>query len=291
MGLSLSQDLHPFIRYTHIFTLKAADPFPTVRPYDCRLIYVVQGKGQILLDATPCAVRHGSLLLWRTGTPYSIRACARADQTLLAINFDYLSEPGWPAVPVPPATPEDFKPDEALEPPLFSDCPIFNQAVYLHNASALEDKVLCIHTEHSSHKIFCEGKSAGQMAVLLFEIARLLTAAPDSGPQESRQVDEIIQYVRDNCHRPLTNRDIGEHFSFHPAYLSRLILKFTGYSLHRYLTHCRLEKAFNLLQTTSLPISGIAAQAGFTDPGYFAKCFREAYGLRPGDCRAGHGPL
>lgn len=26
MGLSLSQDLHPFIRYTHIFTLKAADP-------------------------------------------------------------------------------------------------------------------------------------------------------------------------------------------------------------------------------------------------------------------------
>ena len=104
-------------------------------------------------------------------------------------------------------------------------------------------------------------------------------------------MDEIIQYVRDNCHRPLTNRDIGEHFSFHPAYLSRLILKFTGYSLHRYLTHCRLEKAFNLLQTTSLPISGIAAQAGFTDPGYFAKCFREAYGLRPGDCRAGHGPL
>jgi AraC-like DNA-binding protein len=47
----------------------------------------------------------------------------------------------------------------------------------------------------------------------------------------------------------------------------------------------RLNRSKILLQATDLSVSEIAYQVGFTAPSYFTKCFKEEFGMLPGDTR------
>jgi AraC family L-rhamnose operon transcriptional activator RhaR len=61
----------------------------------------------------------------------------------------------------------------------------------------------------------------------------------------------------------------------------------TGMPLHRYLLKYRLSVAMNLLQTTRLAVSEVAAQSGFADSNYFCRCFKRQWGRSPGAFRGG----
>ena len=47
----------------------------------------------------------------------------------------------------------------------------------------------------------------------------------------------------------------------------------------------RLNRAYQLLLTTDKSVSEVAYAVGFTAPSYFTKCFKEEYGMVPGDVR------
>ena len=51
------------------------------------------------------------------------------------------------------------------------------------------------------------------------------------------------------------------------------------------LRTARLNRGYQLLLTTDLSISEVAYQVGFTAPSYFTKCFKEEFGLLPGDLK------
>jgi AraC-like DNA-binding protein len=44
-----------------------------------------------------------------------------------------------------------------------------------------------------------------------------------------------------------------------------------------------------MLMTTDMSISEVAYKVGFTAPSYFTKCFKDEYGILPGDVRGGNG--
>ena len=49
------------------------------------------------------------------------------------------------------------------------------------------------------------------------------------------------------------------------------------------LRKARLAKARRLLETRSMSVSEVAYEVGFSAPSYFTKCFKEEYGMLPGD--------
>ncbi len=49
----------------------------------------------------------------------------------------------------------------------------------------------------------------------------------------------------------------------------------------------RLARARDLLKTTDLTVAEVAFRTGFSDPAYFTRCFREAFGESPSDWRKG----
>jgi transcriptional regulator GlxA family with amidase domain len=51
------------------------------------------------------------------------------------------------------------------------------------------------------------------------------------------------------------------------------------------LRTARLKRAYQLLLTTNLSVSEVAYQVGFTAPSYFTKCFKDEYGMLPGDAK------
>lgn len=59
-----------------------------------------------------------------------------------------------------------------------------------------------------------------------------------------------------------------------------------GVSPYSYVLRLRLEKAAELLASSSLNINEVAYQTGFSDPYYFTRYFGQKYGLSPTEYRA-----
>ena len=66
-----------------------------------------------------------------------------------------------------------------------------------------------------------------------------------------------------------------------PDYLSRLFKKSTKKSLSQYVRQVRMEKASELLRTTSLKVIDIGISVGYPNYSYFCQSFREYYGKSP----------
>lgn len=67
--------------------------------------------------------------------------------------------------------------------------------------------------------------------------------------------------------------------------LHRALKEFTGFSASHFIRNIRLKKAETLLLSSSLSISEIAYEVGFSDPRYFSRVFSSIYRRSPRDFR------
>ena len=65
--------------------------------------------------------------------------------------------------------------------------------------------------------------------------------------------------------------------------LLRKVKKMTNLSVSQFISQVRLNKAMEMLNETSLTVSEISYEVGFSSPSYFIKCFRDQYGYPPGE--------
>lgn len=77
--------------------------------------------------------------------------------------------------------------------------------------------------------------------------------------------------------------DLGSEMGLSRVQLYRKVKALTGYSVVDLLRKARLAKAKQLLETTDKNISEVAYEVGFTTPSYFAKRFKEEFGMSPGE--------
>lgn len=77
--------------------------------------------------------------------------------------------------------------------------------------------------------------------------------------------------------------DMGQQIGLSRVQLYRKVKAMTGSSVVDLLRKARLAKAKRLLETRSMSVSEVAYEVGFSAPSYFTKCFKEEYGMLPGD--------
>ena len=66
--------------------------------------------------------------------------------------------------------------------------------------------------------------------------------------------------------------------------LYRKVRSLTGTSVNRYVRQLRLERAHVLLtQHSPQSVRQVAYEVGFSDPSYFTRCFKKAFGCTPGE--------
>ena len=70
-------------------------------------------------------------------------------------------------------------------------------------------------------------------------------------------------------------------FHFQEDYFNRLIKNKTGMTYSGYIQSIRLEKAKQLLQTTSMTVDAVAEAVGYHNKGYFYKIFTTNTGRTP----------
>ena len=106
-------------------------------------------------------------------------------------------------------------------------------------------------------------------------------ASPESAVIKYRHqlIPDCIQYLRENYSKKVTIEELSNNFFLSKSYLSSLFKKATGSGVVEYLQHIRIERACELLTNTTLSITEISTQVGYTDYRFFNKSFKKITGV------------
>lgn len=96
-------------------------------------------------------------------------------------------------------------------------------------------------------------------------------------------VERAKTFIEENYSRcDLTIEEVAERLYINPSHLSKLFRRDMKCSMIEYLTHLRMMRAKEILDThPTLPISEAARRAGYEDQFYFSKLFKKVFGLSP----------
>ena len=103
----------------------------------------------------------------------------------------------------------------------------------------------------------------------------------DRDKQFLKQLHSIIQ--KNLSDSEFGVEDIGKQIGLSRVQLYRKVKAMTGSSVVDLLRKARLAKAKRLLESRSMSVSEVAYDVGFSAPSYFTKCFKEEYGMLPGE--------
>jgi len=91
----------------------------------------------------------------------------------------------------------------------------------------------------------------------------------------------MMTFVRHHIAEPLTVARVAESARCSETTAQRLFARHVGESMQSWIRRMRLREAAALLRTTGLRVSEVAQLVGYSDPLYFSRAFRRAYGVAP----------
>lgn len=133
------------------------------------------------------------------------------------------------------------------------------------------------------HKAFMR---LGLLYQLIGELAGHQRQSIDVTMSQQGYVREAINYIRMNYSRSITVLEIANHLNINRSYFYSLFKSELEQSPKEYLTHYRMTKASELMETQDLTVSQIARSVGYDDPLLFSKTFKKEYGVSPKYYRA-----
>ena len=106
-------------------------------------------------------------------------------------------------------------------------------------------------------------------------------------PAWAKELKEIIQDQIDT-NLTLSLKEISKGLDVNPSYLSREFSKyFENLSFGEYIRKLRIEKAMQLMKTSTYSLTEIAYLTGFSDQSHFTRIFKKHSGKNPSIFRKG----
>ncbi len=98
-------------------------------------------------------------------------------------------------------------------------------------------------------------------------------------------VEDAIQTMQSHLQEALMLEDLASVACLSPAHFTRVFRRLIGVPPVEYLTALRFQRARHLLLMTSLTITDVCFEVGFTSPGTFTSRFTRRVGLSPRQLR------
>jgi len=117
-----------------------------------------------------------------------------------------------------------------------------------------------------------------ELLKLIREIEDLFTK---SVAIDSEEIDEIKQFLKDNCGKQTSLKSVAEKFAFNYSYLSRLFKEKIGMNFSDYMVHIRIEKAKELFAEGKYKKEEVASMVGYNKYSYFGEQFKKVTGITP----------
>ena len=119
---------------------------------------------------------------------------------------------------------------------------------------------------------------------IMNNIAREIRKQP-SVNHESKVVEFVVNYLRDNYNQPLTINDIARAANMSGGYICSLFKNHGKKTVFDHLTEIRIEKAKEMLSDVRYNIGEIGQLVGYPDNKYFGNVFKKHTGATPGQYR------
>lgn len=265
--------LNPYIRYAALHQIHIRRPKELNMCYDCRIFYAENAAGYITVNDKKYQITNTSAIFLPPSSKYFFEFDKNDDFKMLVFDFDLVSDFSYLSSSLRTATEKTF---DKSKMPMYSlpevlSKPIIKNIPQIH---ARLSKTIDIFLKKEEY--YREISSAYLKLCLIEFITQ------NEMDTTNQLCKNIINYIHDNSHNSaLTNLSVAKHFSYHPHYLSSMIKKETGKTLHQYIISCRTQTAKNLLLSTGYSIEEIAWKSGFESSAYFIKVFKENTGITP----------
>ncbi len=104
--------------------------------------------------------------------------------------------------------------------------------------------------------------------------------------REEKLIDDITNYMNENYGNPnMSMSMVADAFALNYTYVSHFFKDYLGASFVEYISELRVQKAAELLRSTSLSISRIANDVGYANATVLIKIFKKYTGITPGTYR------
>jgi AraC-like DNA-binding protein len=123
------------------------------------------------------------------------------------------------------------------------------------------------------------------IASLSYQILAQVSAAEKERQFGSKEVADVVQrtqmYLVENIRNPVNVEQLAEELGVGYSWFRHRFRQYTGLSPTQYFIQLRLNRARELLSTTSYSIQQISEATGFQSQYYFSRLFKEKTGMTP----------
>src|SRR6202162_1565881 len=116
-------------------------------------------------------------------------------------------------------------------------------------------------------------------------VASVPNAKTQASSEYSRRIDRVIDYLRENLHRPVKLGELAHVACFSEFHFHRIFRAVSGETLNNFTNRLRLEKAARLLRYSDQSLTDIALDCGFSSSATFSRAFRSGYDTSPSQFR------
>ena len=129
-------------------------------------------------------------------------------------------------------------------------------------------------------------ESAKEFLLCCREITEELDAmVSECRHNEDSRIEEMKEYIKTHYKERLELADLAEEFSFNYHYISSYFNQHMQEGFSGYLNMVRIEKSCQLLKDSSMPISAVSMEVGYSDHGYYCRIFKKLKGETPSQYR------
>lgn len=275
-------DIYPFVRQALIGQVNLNTKYDIsnrLKTRDCRLFYIVQGSGNMIIENEVYPIVPETIILFQAGTEYVWDA---TDVKFHTVNFDYTQDFSHITQTFHPIHSDNFDDGDVFQRLTFTDVPSLNGAIVLHGAVSLKSRIQLLTTEYYMGGEFCGLLLSSVLKSVIVSVVRQsIEKNSNREGKEASLTRTIIEYISANYSKKITNREIADAFHFNPSYINRIFKKHTGVAMHEFLLSYRLNIAMELLRTQNTPVNEIAKMSGFDDLPHFTKTFKKRTGKTP----------
>lgn len=98
---------------------------------------------------------------------------------------------------------------------------------------------------------------------------------------------KAMEFIISHYNEDISLQSVSEHISLSPAYLSKQFKKTYNLNFIEFLIQYRIEKARELLKTSTRSVNEVASIVGFKDEKHFFRTFKKITGVTPGAYKRG----
>ncbi|REK71224.1 helix-turn-helix domain-containing protein [Paenibacillus paeoniae] len=104
-------------------------------------------------------------------------------------------------------------------------------------------------------------------------------------------LNAVISHINEHYATPLSREQLAKLSGFNTSYFSTLFTQSTGWGFSAYVNRVRIDRAKELLLSSSLTVQEIASKVGYTSGIYLSRKFKQITGLSPGQFRDHAAPM